>query len=211
MLARLLTRQGRLEEAADEVRCGEAVADRTGDPVDRLLADSMTALVELHRGDLDEAFRRQSGVDAALAGMPGGMFEMAPIVGIGLEVWGMLAVRDDSRASSEYRRRLHDACKRAGSLIGPVPTIGSDVWLWRSELESARGRRGRARRLAGRSLASAQQHDMPYQEARARLALARYRDAAGRDRERSRARRLLDRIGVRPDSPGIRGWGLEER
>ncbi|MBI5515356.1 MAG: protein kinase [Deltaproteobacteria bacterium] len=202
--ASALLRLGRAREALALLEPGLALVEQSPAATDVPWALGMLALARLRLGDVtqaaaeaDRALRRMTSerpvvyyVQCAVAALPE----------VFLMLWEEARTRGDTRALATSARR---SCRLLSGYAFMFPFARPGALLCAAMLSWAEGARPRALRGFARAAEAARAAGMPYEEAQARLQLARHEPAA-RAAEASAALALFERLGARDDAERAR-------
>ena len=208
-LSQIAVMRGQPDQAASVLAEIDALPGEQLEVVDEILVHAATARVRLHQGEYAAAQAAAARAWAHMADMPTTTIELLTACTALLEV-SMCLWRRCIEASSEdtpaAQARAHGAeqiLAFARSMARAFPVLGPDTRYWQGARAALSGRQARALRCWKRSLAAATALDLPYQQARAHLALARTLPPGPAARlHAAGATALLTRLGIPEDATG---------
>lgn len=187
-------RRGRMQDAQDAIARTLAIPSDKLEIVDGLVLHATAALFQLYSGKPTDALESADRAMEIFARTPSYISEQIGALiwlqEVYVELW-RLRPRDhpDAPKLEAAARRV---CKKANSMARQMPFAGSEAWYWLGECEFLSGRARQARRHWERALARAEALDLPFQQARAHLALGRSDEhSEARRRHRDRAAELF--------------------
>ena len=209
LLSQVHTRLGNLGQAREGSKRAAAMVPSKLDATVLGELHATQALTALARGDHATAREAADRAATALWSLPPVMNMLIPhlasLCEVYLSLWAHANAADGGLAEASLRQAARDACVALRKFARVFPIVAPIVGVHEARLAWLTGQRKSAVKRWRAARATASRLRMPYEEAQATLALARHgsKDDAERHRLASRARALLDELGVaRPQDGG---------
>jgi predicted ATPase/class 3 adenylate cyclase len=167
---------------------------------DQILGYGLFALTRWRHGQVEEALAAAKPAEEIMSrSNQVAHYLLAPYAGLAEVYMGAWeALGPDKARVQAMQRRTRRLCRVLAQFCLMYPVGRPEMWLVYGQYQWLRGRPRRARFAWQKALAAAQRYRMPYEEARAHLALGRHLPAAEPDRPAhlARARELFTQIGA---------------
>jgi len=194
---------GRLDEAAEDIQAAQALSLAGQETVDSIILHTTSALVALAQEQYQDSRVELETAAPLFDKLPSMMFEVASSVIAANNVCVALVAREVYDSPQDRAQMLYTVqrlSRHGRTYARSFPPLKPDVLTTDGDIAWLLGRRARAVRCWEKALVVAGRFNMPYQEARVRLALAEaHADSSEQYSQQVAAKQVLERLGLRAD------------